>query len=70
MILPQTAILGLFCSLRVTRLQVRGCVFYLAKPSVYWRKGQRRAHPESTFVQLTVSAVEFPKVTQISISEP
>jgi len=34
-------------------------------------KGQWCAHPESTFfVRLTILAVEAPKVTQISLSEP
>jgi len=37
--------------LRVTGIKVRGYVFDLAKPSVYYRKGKRcaTARPESTF---------------------
>ena len=62
-ICPQTAILGLFW-----RVSVSGVTFFdLAKPSIYYRKGQRCANPNRLFVRLAVSAVEARKVTQISI---
>jgi len=58
-ILPQFALTGL----RVTSL------FELAKPSIYYRKGQRYAHTKSNFfVRFTVSATQI-SVTQISLSE-
>jgi len=52
---------------------VTGVTFFdLAKPSSYYRKEQGRANSVPTpnpLVQLTVLALETPKITQISITE-
>jgi len=54
-------------------LRVTGVTFFdLAKPSSYCRKEQGRANSVPTpnpLVQLTVLALETPKITQISITE-
>jgi len=55
--------------LRVTDLQGMGYVSRLAKHSIYYRKGQQCVTPNRLFVRLTVSAVDDPKVTQISLDE-
>ena len=70
MILPQKRYFGVaLTGLRVTGLQIRGYVFDMATPSIYYRNTNAAPSRIDFFVRLTVSAVEAPKVTQISLSD-
>ena len=67
----QTQISRIIYVLYMSQAYRSGVTFFdLAKPSIYYRKGQCCAYSKWIFfVRLTISAAEAPKVTQISLSE-
>jgi len=56
--------------LHVTGLQVRGYVFRLLEAFGLLEEGHTVCPPWIDFVRLTILAVEAPKLTHISLSEP